>query len=54
MKKAKTLHGGAAFDSLMGKLVQVPKKEADKKERAWRRSRAKKKAKSDGQPQPGS
>lgn len=54
MKKTKKLQGGTAFDSLMGKLVKVPKKEVEKKERAWRRSRDKKKAKSDAQTKQGS
>lgn len=39
---ARKLRGGAAFDSLMVKLVQVPKKEVERKERALKKSRAKK------------
>lgn len=38
----KKLQGGAAFDSLLGKLVKVPKKEVERKERALKKSRAKK------------
>lgn len=45
MMARKKLKGGAAFDSLMGKLAHVPKSEADKAERAWKKSRAKKAAK---------
>lgn len=33
---------GAAFDSLLSKLVRVPKKEVERKERALKKSRAKK------------
>ena len=38
----KKLQGGAAFDSLLGKLAKVPKKEVERKERALKKSRAKK------------
>jgi len=41
----KKLTGGAAFDSLMGKLAQVPKQKADRAHAAWKRKRAKKKPK---------
>lgn len=43
---ARKLRGGAAFDSLMGKLVQVPKKEVERKERALKKSRMKKRKQS--------
>lgn len=39
---SKKLSGGDAFDSLMGKLVQVGKKDADRVHRAWKKKRAKK------------
>lgn len=45
MMARKKLRGGTAFDSLMGKLAQVPKDEAEKAERSWKKSRAKKAAK---------
>lgn len=45
MMAKKQLKGGAAFDSLMGKLAHVPKSEADKAEKSWKKSRAKKAAK---------
>lgn len=46
--KKKKLTGGSAFDSLMAKIVQVPKAEADRADKAWRKARKrKKKQKSD-------
>ena len=45
-RRAKVITGrGAAFDSLMEKLAHVPKAEADKAEKSWKKSRAKKQAK---------
>ncbi len=41
----KKLQGGEAFDKLLGKLVQVPKKEIDRAALAWKKSQAKKKRK---------
>ncbi len=42
---AKRPTGGTEFDALMGRLAQVPRKEVDRVERAWKKSRAKKKRK---------
>lgn len=38
---SKELTGGKAFDELLGKLVQVPKREADRRLRAERKAKAK-------------
>lgn len=46
--KPKKPSGGAAFDDLLGKLVQVPKQETDQKAKAWKKARAKKKRKKPG------
>jgi hypothetical protein len=45
MMARKELSGGPAFDSLMGKLIQVPKRELDRRlaKRKQRKARRKKK-----------
>ncbi len=43
--KPKILDGGKEFDSLLRKLAQVPKEEADRKTRATKKARAKRKKK---------
>jgi hypothetical protein len=45
MAEPKKVQGGAAFDALMGKLVQVPKKELDRAEKRYQKKRAKKRKK---------
>lgn len=42
-KSPKKPTGGAAFDALMGKLIQVPKKELDRAERRYKKKKAKNK-----------
>jgi len=44
----KKLQGGEPFDSLMKKLAKIPKVEADKAARVWKKKRTKKKRKPDG------
>lgn len=51
-KKPKSLSGGAPFDDLMKKVAQVPKEEADRKAREWKKSRAKRKANPKKKPKP--
>ena len=36
---------GAEFDSLLGKLAQVPKEEADRRARQWKKAKKKRKKK---------
>ena len=43
MKKPKKLTAGPATDSLLSKLLRVPKSEADKAARDWKKARKKKK-----------
>lgn len=43
MADEKKATGGAAFDALLGKLVQVPKKELDRAEKRYRKKKAKRK-----------
>lgn len=45
MTEPKKLEGGKAFDELMGKLVQVPKKELDQAAKRDRKKKAKRKKK---------
>lgn len=45
MSEPKKLQGGAAFDALMGKLVQVPKKELDRAAKRDQKKKAKRKKK---------
>ena len=41
MGNAKTTGSIGAFTDLLGKLVQVPKKEVERAEKAWKKKRAK-------------
>jgi hypothetical protein len=45
MTEPKMLEGGKPFDALMGKLVQVPKKELDRAEKRYQKKKAKRKKK---------
>ena len=45
MTEPKKLEGGKAFDTMMGKLVQVPKKELDRAEKRYQKKKAKRKKK---------
>ena len=46
--KSKKPSGGAAFDELLEKLVQVPKQELDQQVKAQRKARAKKRQRKPG------
>ena len=45
MAEPKKVEGGKEFDALMGKLVQVPKRELDRAEKRYQKKKAKRRKK---------